>query len=336
MTDYKALEKQIQDQARQWLESGEVKYVIGFEKGDNSPVCRPVFIYKPEDAGKLAWGPLCNNNLTKYLVEEVQIKPKKGEEPDLRPVGIVVKPCDSKTIVELMKENIVPRERVKIIGVISEGTINPKALDKALKDVPLDKIAGIQILDGGDNFTIKYDGEPLSVPKDELLNGKCKVCVVHNPVVYDIFVGDKVTQIDKDEFEDIADLEAMSDEERYEYWKEQLSKCIRCYACRDTCPLCYCEECVFDRTKPYNWNEKTVDLPENFFYHMVRAMHLAGRCVDCGGCERVCPMDIPIRKLNRFLLKRAKERFKVVPGINVEDKAMFGDYDIDDPGEGIK
>jgi len=68
---------------------------------------------------------------------------------------------------------------------------------------------------------------------------------------------------------------------------------------------------------------------------MVRAMHLAGRCVDCEECERVCPMDIPIRKLNRFLIMRGKERFKVTPGINVDDKPMFGTYDLEDPGEEI-
>ena len=74
---------------------------------------------------------------------------------------------------------------------------------------------------------------------------------------------------------------------------------------------------------------------ENTFYHLLSAMHIAGRCIDCCECQRVCPMGIPIRELNRFLIKRAKDRFKVFSGINKDDKPMFGTYDVDDPGDGI-
>ena len=98
MIDFAAREKEMRQNARKMLESGEVKYVIGYEKGGESAVARPAFARTPDDTENLCWDPTCVSNLTKYLVEEVQIKPKRGEEPDIRPVGIVVSPAIQKPL----------------------------------------------------------------------------------------------------------------------------------------------------------------------------------------------------------------------------------------------
>jgi ferredoxin len=281
---------QIRETAKRWLEGEEVKYIIGYEAGRGAET-KVVFARKPGDADRLVWNTMCVNNLTLFLVEEMQRKLARGEEPDTRPVGIVVKPCDSKTIVELMKEHIVPRERVKIIGLTCEGVCDTKKL-------------------------IGTESEPPAVT-DATIAGKCTVCTHHNPLIADVVVGEAVPETITDDYSEVAELEAMSPEERWAFW------------------VCYCEECVFDREKPYRWNEKSVQLPENTFYHLVRAMHLAGRCVDCGECERVCPVDIPIRKINRFLEKKAKERYGVEPGVDPEADSMFGTCDTADPEEFI-
>lgn len=297
MSECSRMEEEIRALAKQWLEDGEIKYFIGYERSSGHGVGRPVFVHDPSDVEKLIWDPTCSNNLCRYAVDEVQTEPSRGEEPDLRAVGIILKPCDSRTMVELVKENVITRDRVKMIGVRCHGVND-----------------------------IKRPGEQAE---------KCAVCEHHSPLMADVVIGEEVRETNSDTFSDVKELEDMSIEERWEFWKGVLSGCVRCHACRDVCALCYCKECIFDRTKPYKWNEKSVKLGENMFYHIIRAMHLAGRCVDCGECEAACPMNIPLRKLNRFLAKRSKERFNVEAGSNAEDKSLFGTHNVNDPGEEI-
>jgi ferredoxin len=91
-------------------------------------------------------------------------------------------------------------------------------------------------------------------------------------------------------------LGAMSREERWAFWRAELGRCIKCYACRASCPMCYCGQCTMDCNRP-QWVPQASHALGNLEYHMVRAMHLAGRCVACGECGRACPVDIPVHLL---------------------------------------
>lgn len=100
----------------------------------------------------------------------------------------------------------------------------------------------------------------------------------------------------------LASIDKMSREERFAYWKEQLSACIKCYACRAACPMCYCSRCTVEINQP-QWIAVPSTVLGNFEYHIMRAMHMAGRCIDCGSCESACPMDIPLNIVTRRLIK---------------------------------
>ncbi|MBN1148222.1 MAG: hydrogenase iron-sulfur subunit [Anaerolineales bacterium] len=275
----------IQDAARQLLSSGQVSCVIGYERGTHGRT-RPVFIYEPSDVERLVWNAECTHNLATYLRHKLQPEDgshKPAEPP--KPVAVVAKPCDSRAINVLLVENQFSRQQVHIIGVVCDGVYEGRADSGAVA--------------------------PLDQAHQPLLQSRCQDCAERVPLVYDTLVGEppKVRQeIAPPAWPQIERLEAMSAAERAEYWLSQFDRCIRCYACRQACPMCNCPTCLYERDDSL-WTGMGIGLNEKRAFHLGRAFHLAGRCVGCNECERACPMGIPISLLNQRLAQEVLSAF---------------------------
>ncbi len=167
---------------------------------------------------------------------------------------------------------------------------------------------------------------------------KCTECNAHLPSGCDFVPNVQLPAEPQPEGKyaaEIARLEALTPAERWAYWKEQFAKCIKCYACRQVCPFCFCDQCLCDRNKP-QMVDTTPRPAGNTAWHIVRAMHLAGRCAGCAECERVCPMDIPLNLLNRKMAKELKELYDYEAGFEVNDKGPLTTYTDKDDQSFIK
>ena len=134
---------------------------------------------------------------------------------------------------------------------------------------------------------------------------------------------------------EVGRLESMSPSERWDWWEKQFAKCIRCYACRQVCPFCYCEQCVADENQP-QWIERSPSVENNRTWNIVRAFHLVGRCVECGECDRVCPVDIPLSVIAAKMSGEVERAFGYVAGTNAEAKPALRTFRPDDPEEFIR
>lgn len=137
------------------------------------------------------------------------------------------------------------------------------------------------------------------------------------------------------ESDTIAKLEAMTLQERWNFWTQTLSKCIKCYACRSACPMCYCTRCQVECNQP-QWITVEATPMGNFEWHLMRAMHLAGRCVNCGECARACPMNLPVNLLTYKTVTTSKLAFDAVAGVSANMESVMSSYKTNDKDNFIR
>jgi len=140
----------------------------------------------------------------------------------------------------------------------------------------------------------------------------------------------KITpEIKPEDKELIEKLETMTPQERWNFWINEMENCTKCYACRQACPLCYCTQCTVEVNQP-QWIPVASSVAGNLEWHIMRAMHLAGRCVECRQCGDACPVDIPIHLLPIKLAKEIKEIYGTVSGMNVREGNALSTFKPDD------
>jgi Na+-translocating ferredoxin:NAD+ oxidoreductase RnfC subunit len=323
-------EKLLQDAVKKTIARTDVKYVVGFDKGTTGFQAAPTFAFEEKDADKFIFSPICVNNLAVYPMLEDKPPLRRGEEPDSRKIGIVLKGCDSRAIVQIIQEKGLKREDVVIIGIPCTGVVDPKKLKARFPG----QIKNLEIKDEDEKFIITVDGKTQKISKDELMPDKCKECEYPTPIIYDILIGKEIKGTKKPNYKEIEEFEKKSLDEKWKIWEKEFDRCIRCYACRNACPMCYCKECMVDILDP-QWIRRSVNLSENTAWNMLRAFHLAGRCIGCGECERSCPMDIPLMKINKKITKDIQELYDYKAGIDAEAKPLLAMFKPDDPEEFI-
>ena len=311
---------------KELLSDGTVNRVLGWKKGDLPYNPEPAFFNSAEELSDFVYDGFCGANLSKYMIAASALEGK---------TLVLLKPCDSYSFVQLMKEHRVDREKAYIIGVGCKGKLDIERI-KAEGVKGIESISGAEI-DGACD-TLKIDtiyGEKTVSYKDAMLE-RCHVCKGKEHRIYDELMLESADTLDSDRFQGVEAIENMTPEQKFAFFKSELSKCIRCNACRNVCPACSCRKCVFDSNKFDSAQKANVDPFEEQMFHLIRAFHVAGRCTDCGECSRVCPQGIPLHLFNRKFIKDINEYYgEYQAGNNVEDETPLTDFTFDDlePGE---
>lgn len=308
------------------LSEGKVNRVLGWKQGEFSYDVTPAVFTDAETIKKeFVFDDFCGANFSKYLVKET----RKGEGKVL----VFLKPCDTYSFNQLVTEHRFDKEKVYAIGIPCEGMLDVNKI----KGIVGEGVLSIRSEADGVKVETLYDGEK-TLNREDVLSERCNNCKSKKHVYYDELIGEDGDVLDSTRFDEVAKLEKMSADERFAFWQNELSRCIRCNACRDVCPACTCEKCVFSNPNSGVENKSPANSFEEKMFHIIRAFHVAGRCTDCGECSRVCPQNIPLHLLNRKFIKDINQFYgEYQAGEEIGSRAPLVNYTKEDiePSEAV-
>jgi ferredoxin len=314
--------------ARRLLEAGKVDAVIGYTQGTIPLRAQPFIAYTPEDCDKLIWSSFCGGNLATIA---------SGRKDR---VAVVAQGCVSRNLNGLVHEKRINRDNLYIIGVPCIGMLDQRKVEaklmgrniELLKNDPEEDLGEITV--SGCNAVRECFVEVIK--RRDVKRDNCYTCMHRNPVGADEVVTEPVSETAGGDINAVATPWARFEtDRRWEEFTKNFEDCIRCYACRDVCPLCYCTTCFVDESNP-QWCGKTQDPADVQTFHILRAFHCAGRCTDCGACESACPQGIKMRRLTSMLEKDVRAKWNHEPGMDCETKPPLSTYRPDDPEDHFK
>jgi len=331
MTANHEIETGLRQTAERLLREKKVDLLLGYEKASLPFRTTPLFLTAAEEAERLVWNPFCTANLTVYLPRlfkaPADAREAKSAPPPPR-VGVVLKGCDARSVVALIQERQVARENLVLVGIGCPGVADVQKAERAL--------GGHEALGAGEDAqgnirAVVEDGTEITLRREEILADACLECQSPMPSICDLVLGGPVEGNRTDAARRrTAEFESKPPDARWARFQEMLSRCIRCNACRQACPMCYCKECLLDQARPRLIGAGT-DISDVAIYHLVRALHTAGRCTECGACARACPMRIDARLLARKLCLEAEDLYGYRAGQAADATPLLSAFAMDDP-----
>ncbi len=307
--------------ARIKAELPNLDVVIGWQKGFDPIHATPLFMRTPEDVDKLVWGPLNVHNPATYLTG---LRGKK--------VGVVVKGCDSRSVVELLQEKLIDRDKVVVFNMPCSGIVDVEKIGKSLEaaGTGLGYVESVEA--GNGTVTVTADGTAHAFKLADIAADKCLHCRYPAAVLSDHSLGESPTAAASANAEpaDLAALDSMSLPERMAFWRYHMDRCIRCHACRNACPLCVCRDHCIAQSRDPLWISQNDSVTEKLMFQIVHAVHLSGRCTECGECQRACPMDIPILALKRQMNRIIWELFEYRAGTDLQATPPLLAFQVDE------
>ncbi|MHA1793541.1 MAG: 4Fe-4S dicluster domain-containing protein [Promethearchaeota archaeon] len=332
------------------LEKNMVDAVLGASAPKSIDQLKPITIENPDDVKNmfiddsyLAVDFAKTDSASKYIHKSMNGALQSK-------VGAFGRACDVRALVELHKRRQVNLDNIIMIGFEEYGRLDPKLMKKFYKtnNIDVTKLSSVKLT--GEKVIINVDGEEKEFTLDDKINiaHNCSNCsrkaVINADVKVNALTSDLImtplsqkglvlleqandllefTEVNIDLDSKISELEAKGREKQLKEIEEfrkksteekikALGKCTMCGMCIRSCPVCFCVDCILQKKR----KEKNIN---QFTYQLTRISHVADTCVQCGRCDTICPVNLPLNIYFNDIANKLEEQFNYVTGRSIED-----------------